>query len=141
KAVAGTRDWVVGGMFVRTLDHDTFMLLKDRSPVVLPQHERRKHVRHSTRLHASCLVTQVAEEGMWLAKIRNISTKGIGLIANRPCKVGDLLTLELPGIQPVLKKPRLARVKYATPQSGDQVWSLGVAFLTKLNPAELAVLK
>jgi hypothetical protein len=108
---------------------------------VVAARERRKTVRHSTRLHTSCLVIKAAEEGTWLTRIRNVSAKGIGLICQRSFKVGTLLTLEWPAIPPMIGKTRLVRVKNVRAQPGNHVWIVGGSFLSKLSPVELQALK
>jgi hypothetical protein len=135
------REWVLGGKFSRKLTNDELAALKTRSPAILPHHERRTTVRHTTRLKAPCPVIRVAEEGPWFATIRNVTEKGIGLIANRPFRRGMLLTVELPDKRGELGHTRLLKVLHARPQPGNQWWVLGGEFLTKLAPAELDAIR
>ncbi len=133
----GKQEWVLGGTFSRKLTHEELTSLRSRSPAILPHHERRTTVRHTTRLKSPCPVIRIAEEGPWYATIRNVSDKGIGLIANRPFRRGMLLTVELPDKRGELGKPKLLKVLHARPQPGNQWWVLGGEFLTRLSAAEL----
>jgi hypothetical protein len=137
----GKREWILGGTFSRKLTHEELTALRSHSPSILPHHERRTNVRHTTRLKSPCPVIRCAEEGPWYATIRNVSDKGIGLITNRPFRSGTLLTVELPDKRGEMGRPRLLKVHHSRPQPGNQWWVLGGEFLNRLSPAELEAVR
>jgi hypothetical protein len=136
----GNQWWVVGGAFSRKLTKDEVDFLRNHAPSLVPGSERRTLVRHTTRLKAPCPLIRAAEEGPWLATVRNVSDQGISVIANRPFKSGMLLTVELPMKSGALGKPRLLRVRHARPHPGSQWWIVGGEFIRKLMPEEIAAL-
>jgi hypothetical protein len=133
----GTQFWILGGAFARKLTKDEVEFLRSRAPSIIPRNNQRTLVRHTTRLKAPCPVIRAAEVGPWYATIRNVSDRGIGLIANRPFRPGTLLTVELPTISGQLSKARLLRITHARAQPGNQWWTLGGAFVRKLTPEEM----
>jgi PilZ domain-containing protein len=137
RQLPGRKDWAIGGSFARKLTHEELAALRSRSPSILPDHERRTTVRHTTRLRSLCPVIRCTEEGPWYATIRNVSVMGIGLIASRPFRPGTLLTVELPDQRGELGKPKLLRVLHARSQPDNQWWVLGGEFLSRLTPTEL----
>jgi len=137
EAQPGGRFWALGGTFSRPLTKEEVDALRSRSPSIVPHSERRTNVRHTTRVKNPCPVIRVAEDGPWFATIRNVSEDGIGLISNRPFRVGVLLTVELPDRLGQLSKPRLLRVTHVRAQEGKQWWVLGGAFLSRLTVEEV----
>ena len=83
------------------------------------------------------------EEGGWMATVLNVSSDGIGLIANRPFKPGMILTVELPvnGQGPKRTTARLVRITHGKPHPknrlGNQTWILGGVFVEKLTRMEI----
>ena len=130
--------WQVGCEFIRELDRQELDALKARTPSIVPSRERRTAVRHITKLKTACKLVRVIEVGPWMATIRNISPRGISLIANRPFRQGMVLSVELPGRRGKYGKARLLKVSHARPQAGNKWWVLGGAFYTKLSKEELA---
>ena len=108
------------------------------SDIVAALSERRTLRRLPSRLRTPCRLTRVTAEGSWLATVRNVSGKGIGLIANRPFRQGMVLSVELPGKGGKYGKARLLKVSHARPQAGNKWWVLGGAFYSKLSKEELA---
>jgi hypothetical protein len=137
KAHTGNKWWNVGGAFIRKLTKEELDALKSRTPLISPPDERRTAARHTTRLKSACPLVRATEEGPWWVTIRNISMKGIGLIAARPFKHGMFLTLELPTPDGKLGKQRLLKLTNCRPQPGNKWWVLGGQFLTKLTKEEL----
>jgi hypothetical protein len=137
---SGTKYWVLGGAFSRELTKEELDFLRARTPLILPQSERRTRPRHTTKLKNPVPVIRVAEEGPWFATIRNVSDRGISLIIDRPFRADVLLTIELPDRTGKFAKPRLMRVKHARPQPGNKWWVLGGSFLSRLTAQELAEL-
>jgi hypothetical protein len=137
----GTNNWVVGGTFSRKLTHQELEALRSRSPAILPHNEQRTSVRHTTRLKGPCPVIRAAEEGPWFATIRNVSEKGIGLIANRPFRPGTLVTVELPDRRGNMGHPRLLKIMHARAQPGNQWWVVGGTFLSRLTLDEIDAIR
>jgi hypothetical protein len=133
----GNQTWVLGGIFVKKLTRMELDALRARSPALVPHHERRTSVRHTTRLKGPCPVIRATEEGPWWAKVRNVTCHGLSLIVNRPFRPGSFLAVELPisGGQ-LLGKPRLLRVSWVRPQPGHRWWVLGGKFLNGLTVEE-----
>jgi len=136
----GGQWWAIGGVFNRKLDKDELDRLKSRAPALIIQIERRTQVRHTTRLKTVCRLLRATEPGPWTATVRNVSAQGIGLISNRPFKLGTLLTMQLPSNNGKPVAPQVFRVTHARPQPGNQWWVLGGVFLTKLSGEELQAL-
>jgi hypothetical protein len=136
----GNKWWILGGTFSRMLTKEEIAFLRCRAPALRAAGERRANVRHTPRLKGACPLIRVAEDGPWYATIRNVSEKGIVLIANRPFRPNTLLTVEMTNARGEHYKVRLLRVMYARPQSDSPWWLLGGTFLSKLTPEEMAAL-
>jgi hypothetical protein len=106
-------------------------------PEQIAQEERRVFRRIPCKLKVQARLSRVTEEGVWMATIRNISVEGIGLMINRPARVGMYLTVELPGKPPVMRKAILVRVTHVRAHTGGQWWNLGGQFVRKLTKDEL----
>ena len=109
--------------------------------------ERRGTSRVPSRLAIPCRIRSAIEEGGWMATVLNVSSDGIGLIANRPFKPGMILTVELPvnGQGPKRTTARLVRITHGKPhpnnRMGNQTWILGGVFVKKLTRMELEGLR
>jgi hypothetical protein len=132
----GSHWWTLGCAFVRPLSPAEVDVIRKKSPQITPPRERRSRVRHTTRLKQPCQIVRATEEGLWTISIRNVSTDGVGLIANRPFKNGMYLTAELPG----RKKPAVLRVAHVRKQPNQDLWALGCAFVSKLTALEVQAL-
>lgn len=128
--------WSIGGEFAKNLTQIELDLLRIRTPSIVPTSERRTTIRHSTRLKRPVPVIRIIEEGSWLATIRNVSIRGIGLIAERPFKPGIYLSIELPIAGGKLGKARLLKVTHLSRQKDSPWWVLGGSFLSRLTPDE-----
>lgn len=104
------------------------------------QNERRIFRRVPSQLKIQARLTRMTEEGVWMATVRNISLEGIGLMVNRPAKVGMYLTIELPGKPPMIRKQFLVRVTHAKAHTGGQWWNLGGQFIRQITKEELSLL-
>jgi hypothetical protein len=138
--VGNPRWWVLGGFFARRLGRDVLARICARAPAILRQAERRTTARHTTRLKAPCRLVRASEEGPWQVSIRNVSSKGIGLISNRAFRPGSVLTVELPLLanQHVRQaEPRLVRITHVRPQSSGKWWVLGGLFARPLTREEV----
>lgn len=128
--------WTLGCAFVRPLSQADVDQLRKKSPQIAPAEERRSRVRHDTKLKHPCRVLRATEEGAWDLSIRNVSTDGVGLIADRPFKSGMYLTTELPG----RKKPAVLRVAHVRKQPNHDWWVLGCSFVSKMTALEVQAL-
>lgn len=128
--------WSVGGVFAKNLTQIELDLLRIRTPNIVPNSERRTTIRHTTRLKRPVPVIRIIEEGPWLATIRNVSIRGIGLITERPFKPGTYLTIELPVNGGKLGKARLLKITHLSRQKDSPWWVLGGSFLSRLTPDE-----
>ncbi len=132
--------WNVGGAFVRPLTKAELDAIRGHAPLLSPTCERRMTVRHTTNIKSACPLVRITEQGPWWMTIRNISPTGLGLIANRPFRVGTFLTLELPTMDGTLAKQRLLNVTHVKPQAGNRWWVLGGSLLSRLSKQEMAAL-
>jgi PilZ domain-containing protein len=140
EAQAGNREWYIGGTFAKKLTQLELNALQARTPTIIPHDERRTTVRHTTRLKNPCPVVRTIEDGPWMATVRNVSPRGVGLIAQRPFKVGAYLTIELPTRSGKLARPRLLKVTHASRQADSSWWTFGGMFLHRLTAEEYAML-
>src|SRR5438105_10792782 len=72
----------------------------------------------------------------WPARVRDISSGGVGLVVSRRFEPGAGLAIEVPGTASSPSLTLLARVVRATAVSGDQ-WVLGCSFPSPLSDEEL----
>jgi PilZ domain len=131
-ALAGHKWWNVGGAFVQHLTREDLDSLKGDAPVLSPPHEQRTSMRHTTKFKSACPLVRATEEGPWWATVRNVSRHGIGLIADRPFRVGAFIALALPTAEGKVGRERLLKITHLTAQSGNHWWVLGGSFLTRL---------
>ncbi len=101
-----------------------------------PELDRRVTVRYASNHQGRCSSPSAGDVPCWSAKVRDVSTRGIGLIFNCMLSPGTPLTVEIdsPDQEIALKLP--ARVIHATPLSPEE-WLVGCAFLHWLTDAEL----
>ena len=128
--------WTLGCAFVKPLSPAEVEQLRKKSLQIFPSQERRSRVRHNTNLKHPCRVVRATEEGDWTLSIRNVSSDGVGLIADRPFKSGMYLTAELPG----RRKPAVLRVAHVRKQPNHDWWVLGCAFVSKMTALEIQAL-
>jgi hypothetical protein len=126
--------WLVGGTFLQRLGREELDAVRCRTPSIAPPAERRRAVRHSTRLRTPCRLLQVTEVGPWPATVCDVSERGLGLSTARPFKPGMLLLVQLPTAG---GQPRQFRVIHARVQPGSSAWLLGGCMLQTLSPEEL----
>src|SRR5262249_34000551 len=126
-------------------DSVTALFLKPLTPAELdavrgvPMHGgKRTAIRHAARVNQPCLVTCVTQQGPWWSAVRNVSSRGLGLIVTRSFPLGALLTIALP--LPGKKKLVVLRVVSVRPQEGKRWLRLGGAFLQRLSPEEVQAL-
>jgi c-di-GMP-binding flagellar brake protein YcgR len=97
--------------------------------------ERRVWVRHPADLKTTC---QPTESGTTVeARIRNISQGGISLLLDRRFEAGEMLSIELPGLEEGATHTVLACVVHVTKLALDQ-WVLGCTFAREQSDDDLA---
>src|SRR5438045_610027 len=72
----------------------------------------------------------------WFAKVRDISSSGIGLIVSRHFPVGSQLSLALYSAEPEVARTLEVNVVHVAPHPGGG-WGLGCAFASPLSDDEL----
>ncbi len=100
--------------------------------------DRRRWTRHPSDLHVVGWFSKQASPQSWLARVRDISEGGIGLVA--PCRptLGAVLELQLVSPKLVDQKPIKAEVMFVCPHSTTE-WVLGCAFLDGLTPEQQSI--
>jgi hypothetical protein len=80
--------------------------------------EQRESERISATASAACVFASPVLEEFTPPRLKNVSTKGIGLIANQSLEVGLLLAVKLANPAKNFTKTVLARVAHVTAQPG-----------------------
>jgi hypothetical protein len=127
----------IGAEFLKPLTPQELDAVRGQAPRPAGQGDKRTAIRHAVRVNEPCPVICVTEQGPWWAALRNVSSRGLGLIVTRAFAPGSLLTiaLPLPG-----RKLAVLRVSNVRPQPGKRWLRLGGSLLQKLTPEELQVL-
>jgi hypothetical protein len=102
------------------------------------QTDRRRWTRHPSNLQAVCWLAGKKVEATWLAKVRDISGGGVGLLAPRKLPLGSVLNLQLVSPQFVDRTPLKAEVMFMSQHAGG-AWILGCEFLSALTPEQQAI--
>ena len=116
--------------------------LPQAEPSGLEEEERRAVVRYPSTLQAVCTHALVPNEqrAAWPATVRDLSTKGVGLILPRAFAPGTLLMVMLrSSIDQASFHTLSAMVIHATPQEDGQ-WLIGCEFIGQLPQAALSEL-
>jgi hypothetical protein len=101
-----------------------------------PNEERRASVRHRSGLRVSCrLVDDLAAEA-WQARVRDLSTLGIGLLLPHKRELAELLEIELVKANGALVRTVLARIIHVE-EDGPRSWFVGCAFVSELTDEEM----
>jgi hypothetical protein len=74
----------------------------------------------------------------WQARVRDLSTLGIGLLVSHPVELAALLEVELVRGNGTLVRTVLARVIHVE-EDGPHSWIVGCAFVSELTDAELSL--
>jgi hypothetical protein len=98
--------------------------------------ERRRSERHPCDLQPVC---SEWGSGELTARLRDISTDGVGLVTPVRIRPGKVLVLKLQKPSGGLSRPILVRVIHSSPQPDGAWWSGGV-FVRRLSTTELASL-
>ena len=98
--------------------------------------DRRALVRFDWNPENLCHLTTADRHDSRWAKIRNVSSGGIGLVANREYAQGSHLYIELHNLAKGSAQMVRAQVKHST-QKEDGSWQIGCEFLEPLRDAEV----
>lgn len=99
--------------------------------------ERRRAPRCEVDIGVCCALRE-PRTGRWrLAAIRDISTTGIALLSERPCELGQLLTIELADSERGLARRYLVEVRHADICFPNDDWLHGCQFARPLRDDEL----
>jgi hypothetical protein len=99
-------------------------------------YERRAAVRYPSAWQSSCCSIGESTNTEWPARIKDISTTGIGLYTNRPFEPGTRLGIELQSPDEELAYTLMTHVMHASLREGDG-WLIGCAFARELSEHEL----
>jgi len=102
--------------------------------------ERRGRVRYDSRMEVECLLVECRNHRAGLAKVRDVSASGIGLIFNRPFELGTILGVELPRVDLKPNRTLFARVVRAHEQPSAK-WIVGCAFNQELTDSDIRALR
>jgi hypothetical protein len=100
------------------------------------EEERRAAPRLASDRVAACWPATVAGAFGTLARVKDVSTAGIGLVLDRRFEPGTLLAVQVEAACGGGPGNLLARVRRVMPQEGGQ-WLLGCAFVSPLGAEEL----
>jgi hypothetical protein len=100
--------------------------------------DRRAAERFPVNADTSCTFVAKVVEEFGQAKLKNISTDGIGLLLTRPVQPGTLLTVRLSNPRRSFTKTTVVRVVHGTPHEGG--FLVGCTFDTPLSYTELTTL-
>jgi hypothetical protein len=105
--------------------------------------ERRAWVRYGSDLTVACQTTGGLRDVGWIARVRDISAGGIGLLLRHRFRPGTPLLIELRTARGQFRRTVAARVVHATAVVVDGVssWLLGCAFAEPLGDQEMEALR
>ncbi|HEX5271162.1 MAG TPA: PilZ domain-containing protein [Gemmataceae bacterium] len=94
--------------------------------------ERRATVRYPSSLLGSCRTLHARENDLWTARVRDISTVGIGIVLRRRFEPGTVLAVEPLGPHEQTPSCLMVQVVHATAQPGGH-WLLGCRFIGEIS--------
>jgi PilZ domain len=97
--------------------------------------DRRRWTRHPSNLQAICWLAGSEIQGTWLARVRDISCGGVGLLAQHKVPLGAVLHVQLVAPNLVDQATLKAEVMFMSQHSSAE-WILGCEFLTPLTPEQ-----
>jgi|SRR6516165_5243517 len=100
--------------------------------------ERRASLRHRTGLRVPCRLVDDPAGQSWQARVRDLSTLGIGLLLPHEVQLAALLEIELVRAKGTLVRTVLARVIHVE-EDGARSWIVGCAFVGELTDAEMSL--
>lgn len=98
--------------------------------------ERRASLRHRSARQTSLRTTSPPCDAVWSARIRDLSTLGVGLVFPHEIEVGALLEIHLSQTTGGAAHDVLARVVHVEPELSG-AWLVGCAFVSELDDARL----
>jgi serine/threonine protein kinase len=101
--------------------------------------ERRATLRYPSGLESNCRPLQGVKKTSWEARVKDISARGIGLLASRRFEVGTLLIVELKADGDRLVRLMLVRV-VRVQEEAPRKWILGCKHCRELTPEEVQTL-
>ncbi len=102
--------------------------------------ERRRTARKVCDMPTACVVISLVEPVLLPVRVRNVSSKGMGLLVSTRVAPGAFLAVKIQG--PRQKTPCIlrARVVHATFLHDLRVWLIGCIFVNELRKEELGQL-
>lgn len=103
--------------------------------------ERRVWIRYGSELEAVCRAPTVRRESGWVARVKDVSRGGLGLVSRHRFRPGTPLLIELRD-QAGDMRLLAAHVVHAKPtdDDGQPAWLLGCSFGLMLSEKELQAL-
>ena len=98
--------------------------------------ERRASVRYYFSNDPARQPSATLTENRWMARVRDISATGVGLLCDRAFDGGRLLRIELQAAEAKAVLPLEACVVRSVKQAGGD-WLVGAAFIEKLTEEQL----
>jgi PilZ domain len=105
----------------------------------LTEAERRSEQRFPCNLVTTGHVLGPRGNISWVARVANISTKGVGLLYRSRVKPGTVLVITLQGASQKLSRPLPVRVMHVRQENPD-TWLLGCEFVRRINEEDLHAL-
>jgi hypothetical protein len=115
--------------------------VREEKATVLTGMERRVWIRYGSDLEAVCRPPTVRRESGWVARVKDVSRGGLGLVSRHRFRAGTPLLIEL---RDHTGDVRLlaAHVVHVMPteDDGQPAWFLGCSFALMLSEKELKAL-
>jgi hypothetical protein len=105
-----------------------------------PNEERRASARRSVALMSLCRAVGGAIGVRRPARVRDLSTLGVGLVVSQQLEPGTLLEIDLETPSGRQVRTPLARVVHVE-EEGDGSWAVGCAFTAELSSADLRIFR
>src|SRR5437016_5944093 len=100
--------------------------------------ERRMAMRYPVNADTTCPMVMPVKDDLGPARVRDVSTDGVGLLLSRPVEPGSYIVVTLKNQAQNFSRIQLVQVVHATKAAGG--YSIGGTFLTLLTHAELSKL-
>jgi hypothetical protein len=104
--------------------------------------ERRVWIRYGSDLEAVCRASTVRQESGWVARVKDVSRGGLGLVSRHRFRAGTPLLIEVRDHSGDMRL-LAAKVVHARPvdDDGSPAWLLGCSFGLMLSEKELEALR
>lgn len=101
--------------------------------------ERRIETRYPCSLEISCQpITAKGCDLWWLAEVKDVSKKGVGIVSTRRFEPGGYIALQLTNRVTQFEQTRTARVQHVAATNGK--WFLGCLLQTPLDEDDMRLL-